>query len=108
MSFENGREDGYFSEKIVNAFLGGSIPIYLGDPGIEEVFNGNSFVNCNEGGLDECADRVLRLWLSGEWEQMAEAVNIEELKLEEEFGWSEGLGRLPRELKTALASARAA
>lgn len=44
---ENATHPGYHTEKIAEAFAAGTIPIYWGDPKIEEVFNPKAFINCN-------------------------------------------------------------
>ena len=45
---ENGRMSGYTSEKIISAFLAGSVPIYWGNPNVVKEFNPKAFVNCND------------------------------------------------------------
>ena len=45
---ENSQIPGYVTEKIVNAFLSRSIPIYLGDPLVTEVFNPKSFIHVRD------------------------------------------------------------
>jgi hypothetical protein len=40
---ENSREVNYVSEKIVDCFLTGTIPIYLGCPNIEEIYDSRSY-----------------------------------------------------------------
>ena len=45
---ENGRMSGYTSEKIISAFLAGSIPIYWGNPNVVKEFNPEAFINCND------------------------------------------------------------
>lgn len=45
IAFENERFPGYLTEKIVDAFLANTIPIYWGDPLISKVFNENKFIN---------------------------------------------------------------
>lgn len=47
IAFENASYDGYATEKIVEAFAAGTIPIYWGDPRIAEDFNEKAFVNCH-------------------------------------------------------------
>ena len=42
---ENECSRGYTTEKIVEAFIAGTVPIYMGDPDIGEDFNLESFVN---------------------------------------------------------------
>jgi hypothetical protein len=45
---ENAKQETYITEKIVNGFLSGSIPIYWGSPAVTEYFNENRFINiCN-------------------------------------------------------------
>jgi len=48
IAFENDIFPGYQTEKLYDAMLAGSIPIYCGDPYIGEIFNTKSFVNANE------------------------------------------------------------
>lgn len=45
MAFENVSAPGYTSEKIFNAFRARTIPIYWGDPDIEEIIDDKSFIN---------------------------------------------------------------
>lgn len=44
---ENTKYPGYTTEKIVEAFAAGTIPIYYGDPYVGEDFNEKAFINCN-------------------------------------------------------------
>lgn len=45
MSYENSSYPYYCTEKILNAFLVGSIPVYWGDPKVQEDWNSNAFIN---------------------------------------------------------------
>ena len=47
-AFENSAFSGYTTEKIIDSFAAGTIPIYWGDPLITELFNEKSFINCND------------------------------------------------------------
>jgi len=48
ITFENCVQKGYVSEKIVNAFLSKSVPIYFGPRRtIRKMFNTNSFIDCS-------------------------------------------------------------
>lgn len=59
---ENSSHPGYCSEKIVQAFAAGTIPIYWGDPEIVKYFNEKAFVNCNKfNSLDEVVSYVKEL-----------------------------------------------
>ena len=53
IAFENTSTPGYTTEKIVHAFSAGAVPIYWGNPEIEEEFDGKGFVNCHKYGLTE-------------------------------------------------------
>ena len=44
-AIENYISNGYQTEKLYDAYLAGCIPIYLGDPNINEIFNKNSMLN---------------------------------------------------------------
>ena len=44
IAMENSEGDGYISEKIVDSFISGTIPIYYGDYMIDEYINPKSFI----------------------------------------------------------------
>lgn len=45
---ENTKQKGYVSEKILNAFIGGTIPIYFGTEDVFNIFNREAFIYYNE------------------------------------------------------------
>lgn len=67
MAFENMATPGYFTEKLFNAYLGGTVPIYWGDPRVDELVNTEAFVWCKElpedglGPWGRCIDRIITL-----------------------------------------------
>ena len=62
IAFENVSEPGYATEKIIQPLLAGSIPIYWGDPTIEQDFNPDAFVNVHRFGSFEAAvEEVIRI-----------------------------------------------
>ena len=62
LAMENKCKSGYVTEKIVNAFYSGSIPIYWGSSNINEFFNRDAFINVNDfNSFSECIDYVLSL-----------------------------------------------
>ena len=62
IAFENSVVGGYVTEKIVNAYLAGCIPIYRGHCDIYKYFNRDSFINADDfGSLDELAEYVVRV-----------------------------------------------
>lgn len=59
IAFENCSHDGYATEKIMEAFAAGVVPIYYGDPRIAEDFNPKAFVNAHDyPSFDEVIERV--------------------------------------------------
>ena len=54
IAYENSRDPGYVTEKIVDAFAAGTVPIYWGDPLIKQEFNPDSFV-CADNYPDNAA-----------------------------------------------------
>jgi len=48
IAFENCSYDGYVTEKIMEAFAAGVVPIYYGDPRIAEDFNPKAFINAHD------------------------------------------------------------
>lgn len=62
VAFENGGMHGHTTEKITDAMVAGSIPIYWGNPDIGAEFNVKSFVNAYEfRSLDALVERVLQI-----------------------------------------------
>jgi alpha(1,3/1,4) fucosyltransferase len=45
IAIENGSYPGYVTEKIMDAFAAGTVPIYFGDPLVAKDFNPTSFIN---------------------------------------------------------------
>lgn len=59
VAFENSSNIGYTTEKLVNALVARSIPIYWGNPDIGKEFNEKRFINCHAyKNFDEVAARV--------------------------------------------------
>ena len=62
LAFENSIMDGYITEKIVDAWAAGTVPIYYGGNGIDEEFNPNAFIDITKfSSIDECIDYILFL-----------------------------------------------
>ncbi len=62
ITFENGAQRGYTTEKIVHAFAAKTIPIYWGNPDIASDFNTKSFINYRDyGNLDDLIKRVIEV-----------------------------------------------
>lgn len=59
IAFENTSYDGYCTEKLMEAFAAGTVPIYWGDPGVVKDFNPESFINAHDfNSFDEVVQRV--------------------------------------------------
>lgn len=48
IAMENSQVDGYFTEKILDCFATGTIPVYLGDPNIADYFNKDGIITLSE------------------------------------------------------------
>ena len=60
--FENASYPGYTSEKICDAMVADTIPIYWGNPFIGLEFNPRSFINCHDfNNFDEVVERVAQM-----------------------------------------------
>jgi len=53
---ENNKKRGYFTEKIIDAFVTGAVPIYWGDPEIGKVFNEKGIIICKD--IDDIVNAV--------------------------------------------------
>ncbi len=60
IAFENVSALGYTTEKIVNPFIAGSIPIYWGNPGITDQFNANAFINVADD-IEAAINRIIEI-----------------------------------------------
>lgn len=59
ITFENYSQNGYNTEKIYNALYSGVVPIYWGDPKINEYFNKDTFINTIEyGNYDKVIEQI--------------------------------------------------
>lgn len=62
IAFENTSHPGYCTEKLVQAFAAGTIPIYWGDPRVTEYFNPKAFINCLDySDLDTVIEKIVSL-----------------------------------------------
>lgn len=62
LALENSSYPGYTTEKLIDAFVARTVPIYWGNPEASRDFNSSSFVNIHDfGSLDEAMDHVLKL-----------------------------------------------
>jgi hypothetical protein len=62
LAFENTVQSGYVSEKIIEAMLCNTIPIYWGHADISRDFNPESFINLRDyWTIDSAIDRILEI-----------------------------------------------
>ena len=78
LCMENLNKEGYITEKIYNAFLGGAIPIYSGDDStVLQFFNEKAFINVNNfKSFKECAHYICELDKSIEKCQEIQSMSI--------------------------------
>ena len=48
VAIENGQYETYFTEKLLDCFATGTIPVYLGAPDIEKHFNADGIINLSD------------------------------------------------------------
>jgi GR25 family glycosyltransferase involved in LPS biosynthesis len=58
---ENSQVENYWTEKLINGYLGNTIPIYWGDPNITDIFNSKSFININTLGIERGIELIKEL-----------------------------------------------
>jgi hypothetical protein len=56
--FEHSSHPGYCTEKLMDSFLGASIPIYWGDPNVVEDWNERAFINVTKMGTQRALELV--------------------------------------------------
>lgn len=62
IAMENKQVEGYVTEKILNAFYAGAIPIYWGAPDINKYFNPNAFINLSDfRSIHDCVDYIISM-----------------------------------------------
>jgi hypothetical protein len=62
LAIENCDKPGYVTEKIMNAYASGGIPIYWGNKKVKELFNPKSFIYMNDfKNIDECLNYIFNM-----------------------------------------------
>lgn len=62
IAFENSSTPGYTTEKLVQAWQAGTIPIYWGNPEIGKEFNTKAFINCHEyKNFEQVIERIIEI-----------------------------------------------
>lgn len=61
-AYENCSSKGYVTEKLIQAWAAGTIPIYWGDDTVAQVFNEKAFINCNRySSIDEIVAEIIQI-----------------------------------------------
>lgn len=59
LAIENVSHEGYCTEKLIESFAAGTVPIYWGAPDIAEYFNPKAFINCHDfTSFEEIIERI--------------------------------------------------
>ena len=61
IAFENSSYSGYCTEKLLQAFSSGTVPIYWGDPTAKRYFNENSFIDCTGLSMEEAIEKIKQI-----------------------------------------------
>ncbi len=88
--FENTSKSHYITEKLYNAYLGGTIPIYWGCPNAQKWFNPKSFLYLDENASDEAMDELIAKIIELDNDDVKYAAMHKELLLPN--------GQIPREM----------
>lgn len=94
LSMENTKMDGYVTEKIVNAFLSGAIPIFYGTTDVFKLFNKDAFIYYDIDDPQPALHRILYLETNrtAYAEVLAQPI-LADGALEEYFSLSDDVGR---------------
>ena len=59
LCFESTKHDGFITEKITDAFMANTIPIYYGSDVVKKIFNPKAFINCADfASFDEVIEKI--------------------------------------------------
>jgi len=62
IAFENSSTPGYTTEKLIEAWEAGTIPIYWGNPRIADEFNTKAFINCHDyENLEQVIEKIIEI-----------------------------------------------
>jgi alpha(1,3/1,4) fucosyltransferase len=107
IAYENCMNDvGYVSEKVIDALLAGTVPVYLGNQRVQEVLPQGSFVDARRFELPRELAAFLEAMPKQQWEQMR-AAGDEFLcsDAEKQFGAAQYTGAVMRAVKFVLPEA---
>ena len=86
LSLENGRGNGYFTEKLIDAFMAYTAPIYWGAPNIDKYFSPRFFYSLDI--LDPNApDRLLDIISNTVSEDMIDSIHASRMKVMTQYNW---------------------
>ena len=62
LCFESTKNEGFITEKIADAFLADTIPVYYGSSDVKKIFNEKAFINCADyETFDEVIEKIIEL-----------------------------------------------
>lgn len=62
LCFESTKHQGFVTEKLMDAIVAGSIPVYYGSETVTDIFNKNAFINCNDyNSFQEVINKIIEL-----------------------------------------------
>jgi len=82
---ENGVVSDYWSEKLADAFLGFSYPIYYGCPNIMDYFDANSLMVINIDNIKAASEMMMRLIQSDVYDKYKDSVNETRMKVLDDY-----------------------
>lgn len=94
IAIENNAQDDYFSEKIMDAYLGYSIPIYFGAKNIEKYFPPNSFIKIDIYNLQDSIATIEKILHSNFYEDNFNALLEARRRTLEEYSMLHALSKV--------------
>ncbi|RAX55307.1 hypothetical protein CCY99_00990 [Helicobacter sp. 16-1353] len=93
IAIENNAQSDYFSEKIMDAYLGYAMPIYFGAGNIERYFPKNSFIKIDIYNVEDSIKRLENLLESNFYEEHFGAILEARRRVLEDYSMLESMGK---------------
>ena len=93
---ENQSRDNIITEKIYDAYLGDSFPIYWGAPNIGNYFNPKSFETIDIWNLHGSIEKIKKIIFSNLWEERGESIQKSKLRVLDEYNIFKRIAKLAK------------
>jgi hypothetical protein len=93
LCIENGQLNGYFTEKITDALMAHTVPIYWGAPDIDKYFSSQSFYNLDIKSPDACED-LLKIISNSVNEEVVNGIVDSRIRILTQYNWWPSIKRI--------------